>query len=43
MKIIIKKKTETSSSIIKWNVNDEPPSIKLCDEIGSEFERRHLF
>jgi|TARA_B110000444_G_scaffold124828_1_gene117281 hypothetical protein len=37
------KKTETSSSIIKWNVNDEPPSIKLCDEIGSEFERDICF
>jgi hypothetical protein len=37
------KKIEVSSSIIKWNVKDEPPSIKLCDEIGSELERDICF
>ena len=37
------KKIEISSSITKWNVKDEPPSIKLCDEIGSELERDICF
>lgn len=37
------KKIEVSSSITKWNVKDEPPSIKLCDEIGSELERDICF
>ena len=37
------KKIEISSSIIKWNVNDEPPSIKLCDEIVSELDRDICF
>ena len=37
------KKIEISSSIIKWNVNDELPSIKLCDEIVSELERDICF
>ena len=37
------KKIEISPSITKWNVKDEPPSIKLCDEIGSELERDICF
>ena len=37
------KKIEIPPSVIKWNVNDEPPSIKLCDEISSESERNICF
>lgn len=37
------KKIEIPSSVTKWNANDEPPSIKLCDEINSELERNICF
>ena len=39
----IQKKIEITSSKIEWNKNDELPSIKLCDEIDSEFERSICF
>ena len=38
-----KKKIEIPSSITNWNVNDEPPSIKLCDQIESELNRNICF
>ena len=38
-----KKKVEIPSSITNWNVNDEPPSIKLCDQIESELNRNICF
>jgi len=38
-----KKKIEIPSSITNWNVNDEPPSIKLCDQIESESNRNICF
>ena len=28
---------------VKWSEKDEPPSIKLCDEISSEVERVSCF
>ena len=37
------KKIEIPSSITNWNVNDEPPSIKLCDQIESELNRNICF
>ena len=37
------KKVEIPSSITNWNVNDEPPSIKLCDQIESELNRNICF
>lgn len=38
-----KKKIEIPSIITNWNVNDEPPSIKLCDQIESELNRNICF
>lgn len=38
-----KKKIEIPPSITNWNVNDEPPSIKLCDQIESELNRNICF
>ena len=42
-KNFVQKKIEISSSIIKWNENDELPSIKFCDEIGTQLERNTCF
>ena len=38
-----KKRVQIPSSITNWNVNDEPPSIKLCDQIESELNRNICF
>ena len=42
-KNFVQKKIEISSSIIKWNENDELPSVKFCDEIGTQLERNTCF
>lgn len=37
------KKIETPTIITNWNINDEPPSIKLCDQLDSQLERNICF
>ena len=37
------KKIETPTIITNWNINDEPPSIKLCDQLDSQVERNICF
>jgi len=37
------KKIEIPTIITNWNINDEPPSIKLCDQLDSQVERNICF
>ena len=38
-----KKQIEIPSTITNWNINDEPPSIELCDQFDSELKRSTCF
>jgi len=37
------KKIEIPTIITNWNINDEPPSIKLCDQLDLQVERNICF
>ena len=38
-----KKQIDIPSTITNWNINDEPPSIELCDQFDSELKRSTCF